>query len=363
MKPDVRKSILTLAFIFVLGCSATKDIIKSEVMANINYPVIRQVFVVNFTSREQRCDVSVAKKGEKQSSKTFNFSPIKGQVVSMLKPGEEFEDVSIKIINPDGKSYIKYLDGNESYLGIKNRKHFAIFGIGSTYEFIVKGEKLEFIDAHPASRAIEICMKNEILRGDYDFKDFSCESGDVMIDIGAHIGMASIYYAKQYPQLKIYAFEPIPENSETIFKNLKLNNVKNVSVIEKAVTHDGQMVQMEMPDASTMGGVKVDLASPSDNQKIKRTAFSVESTTLEDIFKKYNIEKCKILKIDCEGSEYEILLNTPKEIFQKIEYLAGEFHINKYLESKGYSIKGLVEHCKKMNPAMKIHITPVRADL
>ena len=124
MKPDVRKSILTLAFIFVLGCSATKDIIKSEVMANINYPVIRQVFVVNFTSREQRCDVSVAKKGEKQSSKTFNFSPIKGQVVSMLKPGEEFEDVS-----GGEKGFLVEIVGKSQYIGARVLHRRALGGV------------------------------------------------------------------------------------------------------------------------------------------------------------------------------------------------------------------------------------------
>lgn len=53
---------------------------------------------------------------------------------------------------------------------------------------------------------------------------------------------------------------------------------------------------------------------------------SVESITINDIIKNNNIDKIKLLKIDCEGSEYEILNNADKNILNKVEYLFGEFH-------------------------------------
>jgi hypothetical protein len=83
--------------------------------------------------------------------------------------------------------------------------------------------------------------------------------------------------------------------------------------------------------------------------------YTVESITLDSIFARHRIEKCKLLKIDCEGSEYEILLGA--RCLDRVEYLAGEFHINEHLRSQNYSIESLVAYCQDFLPADRIFYT------
>jgi hypothetical protein len=75
------------------------------------------------------------------------------------------------------------------------------------------------------------------------------------------------------------------------------------------------------------------------------SAWTVKSKTLKTVFDELDIRACKLLKIDCEGSEYEVLLDFP--YFDRIEHMRGEFHTNGLLRSKGYTIDGLVAHCRR----------------
>jgi hypothetical protein len=72
----------------------------------------------------------------------------------------------------------------------------------------------------------------------------------------------------------------------------------------------------------------------------------VKTTTLNAIFMDYNISKCKLLKIDCEGAEYEILADA-EEFLKKCAHLRGEFHQYK---SSGLTVKraeNLEKYCKQ----------------
>ncbi|MDR0595839.1 MAG: FkbM family methyltransferase [Puniceicoccales bacterium] len=74
----------------------------------------------------------------------------------------------------------------------------------------------------------------------------------------------------------------------------------------------------------------------------------MHSITLKKIFKKYDIKACKLLKIDCEGAEYEILYNTDKNILKRCEYLRGEFHEDVRIREAGYSADTLKKYCDEI---------------
>ncbi|MCJ7804429.1 FkbM family methyltransferase [Patescibacteria group bacterium] len=57
----------------------------------------------------------------------------------------------------------------------------------------------------------------------------------LILDVGAHIGLATIYFKNKYPQAKIIAFEPNPETAKLLRLNIKANQLKNVKVIEAAI--------------------------------------------------------------------------------------------------------------------------------
>ena len=81
-----------------------------------------------------------------------------------------------------------------------------------------------------------------------------------------------------------------------------------------------------------------------------KKAAKVKSTTLSDIFKINNLKKINYLKIDAEGSEYDILLNTPAEIIRKVDKIVLEYHdylhhghdykeLKEYLEGNGFKVE------------------------
>jgi FkbM family methyltransferase len=174
------------------------------------------------------------------------------------------------------------------------------------------------------------------------------QPGDVIIDIGAHIGMFAIYAALRFPQVVIHAFEPFPENFERLEQNLDRNGITTVRTHHLGVTGDGRLLEL-VTDPLNSG------SSTCHSRTLeyeRRTG--IPSTTLDHIFDTLGIDYCKLLKIDCEGSEYEILFSTHS--LSKVEYLSGEFHYNQLLQDQGYSVEGLLKHCETQIARNKLSI-------
>lgn len=196
--------------------------------------------------------------------------------------------------------------------------------------FDVAGQRLVLGDSE-GSKALDIIV-TEIGVGAYDFSDITFEPGDIVIDLGAHVGAVSIWLAKKYPFLTIYSYEPIPESFASLQANLVRNGVKNVTAHNVAVTADGRDLEMVVwLDDNSAGGTAV-YADP-DNPAFAGRSRHVPSTTLDKIFEDHGIERCKLLKIDIEGGEYEVL--PAATILDRVEHVRGEFHYNTNLESKG----------------------------
>jgi hypothetical protein len=90
------------------------------------------------------------------------------------------------------------------------------------------------------------CVSEELKNNSYHFSDIKFAPGDRVIDIGGNIGMVSIYLAKKYPFLKIYAFEPVKANYENFKKNIELNNIHKgvITLVNSAVTKDGRELNL-----------------------------------------------------------------------------------------------------------------------
>ncbi len=108
------------------------------------------------------------------------------------------------------------------------------------------------------------------------------------------------------------------------------------------------MIDTENPGSSCITEVSAEKSVKND------TNIGVPSITLEDIFNKYDINHCKLLKMDCEGSEYEILYNTSPEILSRCENLRAEFHTSKAIEKQFGSVKKLLTFIKKYILNVKI---------
>lgn len=178
-------------------------------------------------------------------------------------------------------------------------------------------------DTDGISKIVGYEIKNDYKLDDLDLKG-------VVVDIGAHKGLVSCYIAKKYPKVTVYAFEPVKENVEALLENIKRNKLSNVVPHHLAVTKDGRDVEIFTDPHNNSGGST--LYGKGNSQKLN-------STTLAEIFDKYKIDRLDLLKIDCEGAEYEIL-DTP--LLERVDRLRGEFH-------RGYgNASELLDKCKSV---------------
>jgi FkbM family methyltransferase len=155
----------------------------------------------------------------------------------------------------------------------------------------------------------------------YEQHGFDIQKDWLVIDIGAGLGEFTITAAKKCPDGKVYAYEPFPESFQLLQQNLPLNNLKNIVAYPLAV--GGRTETMHLKTAS---GVPVLYSTAMDDDQAGKDDVFVEATTLDKIFETYEIKTCDLLKMDCEGAEYDILFHTSPSTLQRIKRISLEYH-------------------------------------
>ena len=79
---------------------------------------------------------------------------------------------------------------------------------------------------------------------EYSNSEFDIHDNDIVIDVGAHIGLFALYVSQFCKNGKILCYEPIKENYDMLISNLKLNNKKNVFAFNKAVSKSNSTVRI-----------------------------------------------------------------------------------------------------------------------
>jgi len=179
---------------------------------------------------------------------------------------------------------------------------------------------------------------NEIwIHNSYTPERFKINQNDLVIDVGAHIGVFSIFASKKANNGKIYAFEPSPENYSLLKENIELNKSHNITLIPKALSDKTGIKDFFISEDDNKGNSSF-YSKPKSSEKI-----SVNTTSFSDFIKKHKIKEIDFMKIDCEGGEYDIFFNSPKSIIKKIKKISMEYHnINK--KKNGLKLKYFLEN-------------------
>lgn len=196
---------------------------------------------------------------------------------------------------------------NENFLIIKFGG--LVFEIESTEEFLILSEIF--------------------LEKDYNF---ICNSHCVVIDIGANIGIASVFFSQKEYVKKIYSFEPIVDSFKIAEQNFKNNNITKVKGFYNYGLGGSNRVENFFFNKSLKGnsGIRGSFSPSYNRSSIVTEVRTVEIRKASDILKPI-IEENKnlriVIKMDCEGAEYEIIENLSKEnLLQKIDIVVLEWH-------------------------------------
>ncbi len=144
-------------------------------------------------------------------------------------------------------------------------------------------------------------------------------AGGVVIDIGAGLGDFAILAAHSYPGAIVYAFEPFPESAELCRRNLALNRVANVQLFAHAVGAQNGTLRLD-----TSAGTAVQHRTIGD--QAGAAGLTVTSRSLATIFAEQQLTHCDLLKLDCEGAEFAILLKLDPAILASIQMISLEYH-------------------------------------
>jgi len=154
-----------------------------------------------------------------------------------------------------------------------------------------------------------------------------------VIDIGANIGDSSIYFALCGAK-KVIALEPFPKNNQTAQKNIEANHLLNKIILILAGCSKEKseiIINSEQEGAGS--------ATDETNSGIK-----VPFITLENLVNQYDIPNDSVMKIDCEGCEYDVIMSSSKSLLRKFTHIEVEYHygyrnLEKKLEECGFKIK------------------------
>jgi FkbM family methyltransferase len=142
----------------------------------------------------------------------------------------------------------------------------------------------------------------------------------IVVDIGANIGMFSLYAVK-CGAAKVFAFEPNKEAFEVMRKNIQDNHYADrIFPFNLAVTDHGNSVRFPVLSSSCNK-----IASSTDDLP-EDSWVTVDSATLEKIMNSNRLDRVDLLKMDCEGSEYDIFSSLTAEMRNKIGLIRMECH-------------------------------------
>jgi FkbM family methyltransferase len=150
-------------------------------------------------------------------------------------------------------------------------------------------------------------------------KNYKIKPGDIVIDVGGYEGTFSIYAAKIVGEIgKVIVFEPDTENCRRLSENIKLNGLKNVIIVNKALwCKNGKL---KFNNKHTAGA--------SFNFNASPYAKEIDVVSLDSELNKLGIDKVDFIKMDIEGSEVEALKGAKNVLMQnKVNLAVASYHI------------------------------------
>jgi FkbM family methyltransferase len=142
----------------------------------------------------------------------------------------------------------------------------------------------------------------------------------VILDIGGHIGVASIFFAHTFPAAKIYSFEPVPENFALLKQNVA--SLPNVSAIEIALgAEDRESPIFGDRQRDNLGGFSL-----YDKHTDASRAIVIQVRNTARCIASLGIDRVDLIKIDTEGAEYEILTAFDPGMLAEVRWIVGELH-------------------------------------
>ncbi|WP_055524407.1 FkbM family methyltransferase [Streptomyces graminilatus] len=182
--------------------------------------------------------------------------------------------------------------------------------------------------------------------GMYDAAVGSLRPGDTVLDIGANIGLASVFFHSRVPDLRLIAFEPAPQTFACLEENLRIHVPQAVAVRAAVCDSAGEMEFTFYPNSPGNSSLFADRTA--DDQTTRRfllnsgvdeefidelledlhlgISLPVPAVTVSDVIRQYDLTGIGLLKVDVERAELSVLQGIEEAHWPLIRCVAAEVH-------------------------------------
>ncbi|MEO8589897.1 MAG: FkbM family methyltransferase [Flavobacteriales bacterium] len=137
----------------------------------------------------------------------------------------------------------------------------------------------------------------------------------VILDIGANIGMATLTFKRRYPDARVVAVEPDPENFDLLRRNTA--SLKGVELLQAALTPMDGMIGFER-DGLNPSGFHI--------RDLKTGEQGVPAISMRTLMERFGLERVDLLKLDIEGAEKELFEAADLAWMDRVDTIAVELH-------------------------------------
>jgi len=250
-------------------------------------------------------------------------------VYAYYRTYENYKDVLLNVLREKYPFQAKLRDGRVVEINNNNRGVAYFYTVYLTklhitrleddvIEFIFDNKKVIFYDWDKGDLAGSFAYH------DYDFLDVTNRT---VVDVGANIADTAIYFALRGAK-RVIAFEPFPKIFEIAERNVNATGFEDkIILVNAGCGYDGEV------------RVEEDVESIASTQlKGFGEGVKIPMYSLNTIVSKFNVEKGSVLKVDCEGCEYDLFRNASREALDRFDQIEIEYH---------YGYKELVNILKK----------------
>ena len=185
----------------------------------------------------------------------------------------------------------------------------------------------------------------EFSEGEVDLFKTLLTEGDFVLDVGANIGAFTIPFAELVGQTGgVFAFEPARTNYYTLCGNVAISNHNNILTFQSAVGKENGSINVpEFSYEYTTNYGGIDLSQVYD----EKMCYKVPLMTIDSL----NLQRCKLIKIDVEGMEFDVLSGAVETIKKFKPYIYFENHKPEITES-------ILNFLRPLGYIFKHHVVP-----
>ncbi len=188
-----------------------------------------------------------------------------------------------------------------------------------------------------------------------NYPEFTMSNGDIAIDVGAHVGTFSLALIHRFGKIRAVALEPSLNNLRLFRENARINGLDESKLLIKPLgLFDTEGVQSFAIGSSSTTGSIAELSVYKEKDGTRKAfaageTVQISCTTLNALFAEMGANsRCRLLKIDCEGSEYRSMKAADLSLWTRVDYMIIEAHpcaegapheLRNWIVDQGYDVK------------------------